>query len=67
MKIMECQSVLNQRVLPIFYDVSQSERLEQKEIFAEALLNGPIHKVNNWRTALTEAANLTGLHLEQYR
>ena len=63
-KIMECQSVLNQRVLPIFYDVSQSERLEQKEIFAEALLNGPIHKVNNWRTALTEAANLTGLHLE---
>ena len=67
MKIMECKSVLNQRVLPIFYGVSQSEVLEQKGISAEALLNGPVHKVNNWRTALTEAANLTGLHLEQYR
>nr|POF11177.1 hypothetical protein CFP56_68267 [Quercus suber] len=37
---------------------------QQKEIFAEALLNGPIDKVNNWRTALKEAANLEGFHLE---
>ncbi|KAK4566295.1 hypothetical protein RGQ29_002512 [Quercus rubra] len=66
-KIMECKRLLNQSVLPIFYDVSQSTVLEQKEIFAEALLNGPIDKVNNWRTALKEIANLAGLHLEPHR
>ena len=63
-KIMECKRVFNQSVLPIFYDVSQSVVLEQKGIFAEALLNGPVDKVNNWRTAMMEAANLTGFHLE---
>ena len=66
-KIMECKRLLNQSVLPIFYDVSQSTVLEPKEIFAEALLNGPINKVNNWSTALKEAANLAGLHLEPHR
>ena len=66
-KIMECKKLLNQRVLPIFYDVSQSEVLEQKGIFAEALLKGPEDKVNNWRAALTEAADLAGLQLEKYR
>ena len=66
-KIMECKRLLNQRVLPIFYGVSQSEVLEQKGIFAEALLKGPEDKVNNWRAALTEAADLADLQLEQYR
>ena len=66
-KIMECKRLLNQKVLPIFYDVSQSEVLEQKGIFAKALLKGPEDKVYNWRTALMEAANLAGLHSEQYR
>ncbi|KAK4573796.1 hypothetical protein RGQ29_031658 [Quercus rubra] len=66
-KIMECKRLLNQSVLPIFYDVYQSVVLEQKEIFAEALLNGPIDKVNNWRTALKEAASLEGFHLEPHR
>ncbi|KAF3963869.1 hypothetical protein CMV_011790 [Castanea mollissima] len=36
----------------------------EKGVFAEALLNGPVDKVNNWRTAMTEAANLAGFHLE---
>ena len=66
-KIMECKRLLNQRVLPIFYGVSQSEVLEQNGIFAEALLKGPEDKVNNWKAALTEIAGLTGLHSEQYR
>ena len=65
-KIMECNSVLNQRVLPIFYHVSQPEMLEQKGNFAE-LPNGPEDKMNSWRAALTEAANLAGLHLEPNR
>ena len=66
-KIMDCKRLLNQRVLPIFYDVSQSEVLEQKGIFAEALLKGPEDKVNNWKAALTEAADLADLQSEQYR
>ena len=66
-KIMECKRLLNQSVMPIFYEVSQSVVLEQKEILAEALLNGPIDKVNNWRTALKEVANLEGFHLEPHR
>ncbi|XP_075632933.1 putative serine/threonine-protein kinase PIX13 isoform X1 [Castanea sativa] len=65
-KIMECKRVFNQRVLPIFYHVSQPEVLEQKGNFAE-LPNGPEDKMNSWRAALTEAANLAGLHLEPNR
>ncbi|KAL4639176.1 hypothetical protein ACB092_03G198600 [Castanea dentata] len=65
-KIMECKKLLNQRVLPIYYDVSQSEVQDQKGIFVEALPKGPKDKVNNWRAALTEATDLAGLQLEQY-
>uniref|UniRef100_A0A7N2ML65 ADP-ribosyl cyclase/cyclic ADP-ribose hydrolase n=1 Tax=Quercus lobata TaxID=97700 RepID=A0A7N2ML65_QUELO len=53
-KIMDCKRVLKQRVLPIFYDASQSKVLEQKGNFAEALLYGPKDKVNNWRASLME-------------
>ena len=67
MKNMECKSVLNQRMLPIFYDVTKSEVVEQKGIFAEALSNGPEEKVESWRAALTEVANLAGFRLEPYR
>ena len=66
-KVVECKRLLNLRVLPIFYYVSQFEVLEHKGIFAEVLLNGPIDKMNNWRDALIEAANLACLRLEAYR
>ena len=66
-KIMECKRLFNQRVLPIFYDVSPSEVRNQKGNLAEALLNGPEDKVNSWKVALTDAANLAGLHLKPYR
>ena len=65
-KIMKCKRVFNQRVLPIFYHVSQLEVLEQRGNFAE-LPNGAEDKRNSWRAALTEAANLAGLHLEPNR
>ena len=35
-KIMECNRVLNQKVFPIFYDVSPSEMRDQKGNFEEA-------------------------------
>nr|POE64338.1 hypothetical protein CFP56_49878 [Quercus suber] len=34
---------------------------------AEAILNGPEDKVNIWKAALTNVANLAGLHLKPYR
>ena len=66
-KIMECKRLFNQRVIPIFYDVSPSEVRKQKGNFAEALLNGSGDKVKSWRVALTDAANLAGLHLKPFR
>ena len=66
-KIMECKRLLNKVMIPVFYEVSQSMVLEQKEIFAEALLNGPMDKVNNWRTASKKATLLAGLHLKPDR
>ena len=59
-RIMECKRVLNQTVLPIFYDVPPSE-------VAEAILNGPEDKVNIWKATLKDVANLAGLHLKPYR
>ncbi|KAF3943230.1 hypothetical protein CMV_030190, partial [Castanea mollissima] len=60
-KIMECKRLLNQRVLPIFYDVSPSKVREEGGNLAEAILNGPEDKVNIWKAALTNVANLAGL------
>ena len=59
-KNMECKRALNQSVLPIFYHVSPSDVREWKGNFAEALLNGPEDKLNNWKVALRDATNLAG-------
>ena len=66
-KIMDCKRVLNQRVLPIFYNVSPSEVRDQKGNFAEALPNGPEVMVNSWKAALKDIADLSGLHLKPFR
>ena len=65
--IMECKRLFNQRVIPVFYDVSPSEVRKQKGNLAEALPNGPEDKVNSWKVALTDAATLAGLDLKPYR
>ena len=66
-KIMECKRLFNQRVIPIFFDVSPSEVRKPKGNFAEALRNGPEEKVNSWKVALTYVASLAGSHLNPYR
>ena len=66
-KIMECKRLFNQRVIPIFYDVSPSEVRKQEGNLAEALRNGPEDKVNSWKVALTYVASLEGSHLNPYR
>ncbi|XP_062028096.1 disease resistance protein RUN1-like [Rosa rugosa] len=66
-KIMECRTTLGQLVLPVFYDVDPTDVLKQSGSFGEAFdqKHGDKHedKVKRWRTALTEAATLSGWDL----
>ncbi|CAN6699595.1 unnamed protein product [Malus baccata var. baccata] len=76
-KIMECRSKLGQHVLPIFYHVDPSHVRKQNGDLAKAFQNyeediraekddkkreAKQERVNQWREALTEAANLAGHH-----
>ncbi|KAL3360073.1 hypothetical protein AABB24_016528, partial [Solanum stoloniferum] len=67
-KILDCRAKLNQLVLPIFYDVDPSQVRKQTGSFGEALakhkeLSIGVQRVEKWRAALTEAANLSGWDL----
>nr|XP_033509466.1 disease resistance protein TAO1-like isoform X3 [Nicotiana tomentosiformis] len=68
-KILECKEILKQMVLPIFYDVDPSQVRKQTGIFGEALAKHKerlfgAQRVEKWRAALTEAANLSGWDLQ---
>ncbi|XP_024186896.1 toll/interleukin-1 receptor-like protein [Rosa chinensis] len=69
-KILQCSEAKKTLVLPIFYNVSPSHVRHQKGSFAEAFTkheeryrqgNDDAEKVNKWRAALTQVANLSGL------
>ncbi|KAK9288968.1 hypothetical protein L1049_017439 [Liquidambar formosana] len=69
-KILECKETRGQTVLPIFYDVDPSEVRKQTGSFAKAFakyeeedFEGKDKKVQRWRAALTEVANLSGWDL----
>ncbi|XP_058184968.1 disease resistance protein RPV1-like isoform X4 [Rhododendron vialii] len=69
-RIMVCRETLKQIVVPIFYDVVPSDVRKQtgdlQEAFAKhekCFREGSDGKVEKWRAALTEAANLSGRHL----
>ncbi|KAK4343240.1 hypothetical protein RND71_036334 [Anisodus tanguticus] len=63
-KIMECKNVKGQIVLPVFYDVDPSTMRKQKRNYEEAYGNHEdCFKVQKWRAALEEAANLSGWDL----
>ncbi|KAG5224072.1 TMV resistance protein [Salix suchowensis] len=71
-QIMECKQKTHQVVLPIFYDTDPSDVRKQTGSYAKAFDEHEEHfkeemeKVNRWREALTQAANLSGrvLHNE---
>ena len=69
-KILECRNN-RQLVLPIFYKVDPSEIRKQKGKFGVALtqheenLKDSMEKVQRWRTALTKATDLSGLHYKE--
>ncbi|KAF3449342.1 hypothetical protein FNV43_RR10070 [Rhamnella rubrinervis] len=60
-------------VIPVFYGIHPSIVRKQKESYADAFakheerLKDKMEKVNQWRGALKEAANLSGLHSNQFR
>ncbi|CAK7338921.1 unnamed protein product [Dovyalis caffra] len=68
-KILECKRKTDQIVLPVFYDVDPSHVRKQEAGFAEAFgrheerFKDEIEKVNKWKGALVEAANLAGYEL----
>ncbi|XP_054780356.1 TMV resistance protein N-like [Prosopis cineraria] len=72
-KIMECHKATFQEVLPIFYDVRPSEFRKQQNTFRKFLMywrssNGKSKKLTtNLQRALTEAANLSGWDMQNYR
>ncbi|KAM1285760.1 hypothetical protein EV1_028310 [Malus domestica] len=65
-EIMECGRTLGQIVVPVFYDVDPSDVRKQTGTFATAFLKHEMQfdevkeKLQLWRDALTEAANLSG-------
>ncbi|KAI5596076.1 hypothetical protein BDE02_03G182600 [Populus trichocarpa] len=67
-KILECRrQPTGQIVLPVFYDIDPSDIRKQTGSFAEAFdrhearFKEEMEKVQKWRKALVEAANLSGL------
>ncbi|XP_058179419.1 disease resistance protein RUN1-like [Rhododendron vialii] len=71
-KIMECRNTLQHIVFPIFHGVEPSDVKAQKGSLAEAFAKhaelfkdqiNPGGKVEKWKEALTQVANLSGWHL----
>ncbi|KAL2967611.1 hypothetical protein AAZX31_16G185400 [Glycine max] len=70
-QILECYTKQNMWILPVFYDISPSHVRHQKGSYEEAFavheggrFKDNIEKVQKWRLALREAANLSGLHIK---
>ncbi|XP_028066981.1 TMV resistance protein N-like [Camellia sinensis] len=69
-KIIECKKTIGQLLLPIFYNVDPSDVRHQTGCFGEAFGRHEKHnmdemeKVDGWRAALAEAANLSGWNLQ---
>ncbi|CAJ2647821.1 disease resistance protein RPV1-like [Trifolium pratense] len=65
-KILECKKTKGQIVLPIFYDIEASHVRNQTGSYAEAFVKheerfqGNLGRVQKWREALRDAANLSG-------
>ncbi|CAL5425321.1 unnamed protein product [Camellia sinensis] len=69
--IVKCKKTFNRIVLPIFYDVDPFDVRTQKGSLVEAFAKHEDHfgkssdgKVEKWRAAITEAANLSGWDLK---
>ncbi|XP_030936791.1 TMV resistance protein N-like isoform X1 [Quercus lobata] len=67
-KIIQCMKEMEMTILPIFYKVDPSNIRNRNGTFAQAFakhekrLKGNTEKVQTWRAALSEVANLSGWH-----
>jgi hypothetical protein len=72
LKILECKEEKGQIVLPVFFKVDPSDVRHQKNSFETSLAKHEERfkndiKVQRWKAALKQVANLSGWHLENYR
>lgn len=66
-KIMSCHKTHGHIVLPVFYDVCPSDVRNQEGHFGEGFAQHyKSHKLDIWREALVEAANLSGWDLKTF-
>jgi len=69
MKILECRRTRRQKVLSLFYHVDPSEVRHQTNSFGEAFakleekFRDDVMKVQRWKTALKEVADMSGMPL----
>jgi hypothetical protein len=69
MKILECREKRGQQVLALFYDVDPADIRHQINCVGEAFtkleerFKNDEMKVKEWKTALTQVANLSGMPL----
>ncbi|XP_057744925.1 disease resistance protein RPV1-like isoform X1 [Arachis stenosperma] len=67
-KIIECKEQYQRTLVPVFYNVDPSHVRHQKRTFEEAFdvhtekYRENMAKVQNWRSALRKAADLSGIH-----
>ena len=70
-KIMDCKKTNKHHlVVPVFYRIDPSELRNQTGSFADAFVKHfkrNTQKVETWRTALTEAANISGWDSQLFR
>ena len=68
-KIVRCREEKRLTILPIFYDVDPSEVRNQTGTFGQAFNKHKdkenIKKVETWRDALKEVANISGWHIQK--
>ncbi|CAH1431546.1 unnamed protein product [Lactuca virosa] len=66
--IMKCKDTRGQIVMPVFYDVDPSEVRKQKCEYGKAFVKHELEnnkkKVESWRKALVDAANISGWETE---
>ncbi|XP_044469705.1 disease resistance protein RPV1-like [Mangifera indica] len=72
-EILKCKKAYDQIVMPVFYDVDPSGVRNQKGDFGKSFAElenrfiGHSEMLEGWRTALRDAANLSGFHSNNYR
>ncbi|KAM4088365.1 hypothetical protein ACJW30_07G064700 [Castanea mollissima] len=63
-KILECKQTKGQVVLPVFWKVDPSDVRHQRKSFGKALAQHEDNtKMQSWKTALKDVANLSGWHI----